>query len=941
MRRQYFFYYGLTFSLAPLLSIFLLLTLSTMNAPSRAGSPAWLDLDGPWGGPAQSLSLNPDYPTDPVVFAGGGRDFGHASWGGFGVFRSNDGGLTWPDRGGPENGALFDVAFSPDWQNDGYALAAFWLGLWSTTDRGASWRQLSSLETGGPLGITAVAVGPVIEGSRVLLAGGAYGGIWRAVGDGAPWTFLGQVSSVSAIAFQPTNMQIALAGASDGVWRSTDAGLTWTRVTTPTQVYDLAFRPGGSEAYATFDSRIWRSDDGGLSWQPFTDLTASFLNPIGVSADGAGLFTAAGDTLYRYDAASSSFVTVTTNLATNYILRLAPSPTYAADKTLLLSTYDGVYISRDEGATFTRSHGFYKLPVADLQTAPDYVAGGDLFATGAFGIWRWQSGEWRPLNKGIIGTLASSVSTLAVSPDYANDGALFAGQSSSVSIGASLYRSVDRGATWQRLVGAASILKVMLSPNFAGDHRVFMLADQRVLTSNDAGETWSLSPIWDFDNTARLLALSPNFSANQTLYAVGSNVYRSLDAGVTWQMSSSLPPAPPDSDPWWQPRHLVVAADDTLFLNMSGFEAAPPYRRREQLWMSSDQGETWSQLSAAPDRPVADMAINLTDDTIYLSTFDDNPNDEFDLPADLYRSADRGKTWQNLGAIPNDADGSQLLAPSGMSDAILVGGEGVWQFTSTLAPTATPDPCQELLANGSFEYKGVWRIPVTAYSAEYTLERHSHGSWSMRTGIVDPAANRRSYSDFSQDVTLPDLPVLSLRFQRWPQAGASAATASSADLQKILAATTLEEFQRIVETTAADLQYAMVIAPPGGTIHFLYARLDNNQAWVNEEFDLAAFRGRTVRLQFGTFNDGVGSLAAQFFDNMKLRACSATPVTPDPTPTATPSPTPTVTPIPGTTPMPANRMWLPAIQRSGGGAIPPLIGVEPSLEQATPLVRNE
>lgn len=90
----------------------------------------------------------------------------------------------------------------------------------------------------------------------------------------------------------------------------------------------------------------------------------------------------------------------------------------------------------------------------------------------------------------------------------------------------------------------------------------------------------------------------------------------------------------------------------------------------------------------------------------------------------------------------------------------------------------------------------------------------------------------------------------------------------------------------------------MVIAPPSGTIYFLYARLNNNQTWVNEEFDLAAYRVRTVRLKFETFNDGVGPLAAQFFDNMKLRACGATPVTPDPTPTATsiPAPTPTSQP---------------------------------------------
>lgn len=405
------------------------------------------------------------------------------------------------------------------------------------------------------------------------------------------------------------------------------------------------------------------------------------------------------------------------------------------------------------------------------------------------------------------------------------------------------------------------------------------------------------------------MELSPNFSANQTIYAVGSNVYRSRDAGESWQTASAPPPIIANSEPSWQPRRLTVAVDDALFLAIYSYEMAPPYRRHDQLWTSSDGGDTWSQLSAAPDRPVADLTVSQTDDALYLSTFDDNPIDEFDIAPDLFRSGDRGATWQNLGAIPNGATGSKLLAPPGLSDTLLVGGSGVWQISPSSAPTATPNPCRELLLNRSFEYDGLWRIPTTGYSALRSMDRHSHGYWSMRTGIVDVADNRRSYSDFSQDVALPDLPALSLRIDRWPQAGAGAQAASTEQPDAILAATTLDEFRAALEASAADLQYAMVITPPAGTIHFLYTRLDDDQAWVSEEFDLAEYRGQTVRLQFGTFNNGVGPLAAQFFDNMRLQVCSEFP----------PTPTPSATPL--------SQTWLPVILRSGGGGtIPPPIG---------------
>lgn len=122
--------------------------------------------------PRATAALNPNDPADPIALAGGGRDYGYAAWGGLGIFRAQDGGLTWPDRSGPPNGALLDVAFSPAWEHDGYALAGRWQGLCSTGDRSTSWRQLSSLATGGPAFLSAVAVAPAAGGARTLLAGG-------------------------------------------------------------------------------------------------------------------------------------------------------------------------------------------------------------------------------------------------------------------------------------------------------------------------------------------------------------------------------------------------------------------------------------------------------------------------------------------------------------------------------------------------------------------------------------------------------------------------------------------------------------------------------------------------------------------------------------------------------------------------------------------------
>ena len=877
-------------------------------APGWAASPAWIDLGGPYGGPAHALALNPEFPADSTVLAGGAADLGHASFGGLGIFRSLDGGLTWPDRGGPSHGAVFDVAYSPTWTADGFALAGLWDGAWVTNDRGATWRQVSSLETGGPAFVASVAVSSEPGGGRTLLAGGSYGGIYRSQDDGLTWHAANPPISVRSLRFNPVRPSVALAAAANGLWRSADGGLAWTQVTTSTQVFDVAFTADGSAAYGTFDDHIWRSADDGLTWQAMPGLSAPYLDRIGLSDDGAGFFVAARQTLYRYDVTAAAFVTVTTNLRTNSYLRLAPSPTFGADQMLLVGTYDGVWISHDGGATFIHADGFVRLPLRSLVAASSDLANGELFAGGEYGLWRRAGGFWQPVNVGLGAPLSSVTTDVALSPAYASDGTLFVTQGSTVSIGASLYRSTDRGATWERLKGAASMSQIELAPGFPGDVRAWLLADQRVLDSADGGVTWNARPFWLESRTARVLALSPDFATDQTLYAAGDDFYRSQDGGLTWSAPATGLPIG-DVPPAMQPRRLTIAPDGQIFLTLYLYDPAEGYARHDQLWTSADRGATWSRVAAAPDLPMAALAIGpgaLSGDVLYLSVFDDNEFDDRVVAPDLYASGDRGATWRNLGAVPH-GPAQVLTTAAGTPGQLIAGSQGAWLLDTAAAPTATPDPCRELLTNRSFEAEGVWRIPVTAYSAARTTERASVGYWSMRTGIVDSTANVRSYSDFSQDVTLPANGTLALGFDRWSTAGATAGASSTAPAA-LLAATTLDAFRQALTTVAGDLHYAMVIEPPDGTIHFLYVRLDGEESWVAEHFDLSAYASKQVRLQFGTYNDGAGAVAAQTFDAFSLAACSGPPSTPTATPPVEP------------------RGWLPYVSRDDAGTIPPLPG---------------
>ncbi|MCS7039403.1 MAG: hypothetical protein RMN24_04575, partial [Anaerolineae bacterium] len=882
--------------------------------PPTAAAPAtWFNLDGPRNGPAQALVLSPDFVRDRTVLAGGGRDFGRGSWGGLGLFGSTDAGERWAFAGGPVNGALLDVALVPTWPTQGFGVAGFWQGVWLTTNAGTTWQQVSGLERPGtPFAVNAVAISPRFATDRRLLAGSAYGGIYRSTDAGATWTYVAASGPVRRLAYRPTDGQVALAAAADGLWRSSDGGATWTRVIADRPIFDVAFRPGHDVAYATFDRQVWRSLDG-LNWHIFGTQPAADYEALGVSADGVGLFVAAGPTLYRYSTGGNAFIPLPADLAGKGIFRLAVSPGFATDGTLLAGTLDGVWISHDGGLSFRLGHGFHPLPVTVLAAEPGFASSSDLFAGSEFGVWRHAAGRWAPTGPGLMGVLAASITDIALSPAYSTDDTLFVARVSGVSIGGSLFRSTDRGMSWQLLKNAAYVGQVQVSPAFATDRRVFMLADNRVHYSTDAGETWAFSPFWlTYPHAAYRFVLSPGFAADRVLIAAGYTVYRSTDAGLTWQTVPAPPPLSSSGSSGRQVGQLVAATATTYFLTTYRFDPDPPYTRHDELWRSDDGGLHWQRVHTAPDRAIMALAVRpdfAPSPTIYLATGDPNPTDETPVPSDLYRSTDNGLSWHNLGGLPDGAAMLELLTTAAMPTSLFVGSEsGVWRLDTTTAATATPDPCTELLANRSFEYEGVWRIPTTAYPARRTQERRYHGWFAMQAGIADPAANRRSYSDFSQDVTLPGTGTLTLSLWVWPQAAATgtAAQADGAELAALLQAETLDAFYSRLQTLDSDLQYGLVITQPDNRIHYLFAQLDNDRAWVNRRFDLGRFAGRQVRLQFGTYNDGVGPVAVQYFDLFSLQACQAT-ATPTLTPTRTPTPTATRTPTPTVTPTPVTR----------------------------------
>jgi len=214
------------------------------------------------------------------------------------------------------------------------------------------------------------------------------------------------------------------------------------------------------------------------------------------------------------------------------------------------------------------------------------------------------------------------------------------------------------------------------------------------------------------------------------------------------------------------------------------------------------------------------------------------------------------------------------------------------------SPTPTdavpPGGCIEKIKNSGFENGTAWEIPVTTYPAAYSAAKYHSGTRSMRTGIINADENLYSYSSTRQTVIIPaHSKNVTLRFWIYPKS------------DEILSIPIPQQQLGIVFGEAplsGDVQYVLILDENDIWIDTLVWERSNSHQWTEYSFDLNQYAGQTIKLHFGTYNDGYNGISSMYVDDVSLTICP--PGTP--TPTLPPTPTPDVTPTPTNTPMPAN-----------------------------------
>jgi photosystem II stability/assembly factor-like uncharacterized protein len=253
----------------------------------------------------------------------------------------------------------------------------------------------------------------------------------------------------------------------------------------------------------------------------------------------------------------------------------------------------------------------------------------------------------------LAGLTTPLLTTLAV----AHNGALFAG-----ALDGSLFLSDDFGLSWEpgHVPAAlrAPVTAMAASPCFRRDRTVLAATDGAgVLVTRDGGRTWQRSSVHPGCSSALALAVTPDWSEQETVFAATSQgVYLSLDGGRAWHVTGLVP----DDD--------VVDAiavstafesDDTVYVGTEG----------GRLYHSLDGGLTWELLQARiGDGPVSSLWL--------ARDFAESGRMVSAVGAGIYVSSDRGASWRLAASMPN-----LVLALAGDERSVIAGlrDAGVWE----------------------------------------------------------------------------------------------------------------------------------------------------------------------------------------------------------------------------------------------------------------------
>ncbi len=540
--------------------------------------------------------------------------------------------LKWRSIGPLRGGRSLAVAGSPSRPLE-YYFGAVGGGLWKTTNGGTTWNPVSDayFKTSSVGAVAVSASNPDVVyagmGESELRGNIIQGdGIYKSVDAGKTWKHIGldKTMAIARVRINPANSDIVYVAAfgdpysptpDRGVYRSTDGGANWKKILfrdSKTGAEDLVIVPANPkvlyaslwEAFRTAysmssggpGSGLFKSTDGGDTW---TELTRNPGMPdgvigkisIAVSADPKRLYSlveAHEGGLFRSDDAGATWIRINQDRQlwqrAFYFLRVYADP--ASPDTLYVSNYD-VLRSTDGGKTFVK----LRAPHGDHHDF--WIAANDpnrmIDSNDGGGNVSVDGGRTWTAQTFPTAQLYHAVTTTNVPYDVCG------AQQDNTTV---CVPSNGRGAQFYEVGGGESgyIASDPTNPNlfFAGAYGGYMTSFDRSINERRLINVWPEYPVGQsakdvkerFQWTAPIV-LSP--IDPKTLYVSSQHLWRSTNQGQTWvQISPDLTRHDPST---LGPSGGPITLDQTGVETYGTiFTVAPSHFDANTIWTGSDDG---------------------------------------------------------------------------------------------------------------------------------------------------------------------------------------------------------------------------------------------------------------------------------------------------------------------------------------------------------------
>lgn len=333
-----------------------------------------------------SIGISPEFDLDHLILVGTNR----------GIFRSSPSGKNWELAPSPFTDTILCLAVSPQFSQDGFALAgSLESGILSTSNRGSSWeyrsfglfdlsifclafsptflrdgivfagtestiyfsynhakawKELPFPADTGP--VLSLALSPAFPDNSTLFAGTETNGLWRSLDKGQHWEGVPlPARCINSLVALPGND--LLAATENGIYLLSLDGAAWCLVCEVQNAICLAAHPGLAIA-GTVEDGAWISEDF-ISWRKFPQISSRTFTGMEVipSPLGSMVFIhGIQDGVWRIQDHGETWEDITSLLNTQAVVSLCRPWNQEMFGTLLAATDAGILLSKDYGASW-------------------------------------------------------------------------------------------------------------------------------------------------------------------------------------------------------------------------------------------------------------------------------------------------------------------------------------------------------------------------------------------------------------------------------------------------------------------------------------------------------------------------------------------------------------------------------------------------------------